>query len=164
MKARAHKLLALLVIGTAALAQGVAAQAQYSVSASPSSVAPGASVSVSWTAPSGSSATDWIGMYQTGGSLLYAYVYTNGATSGASNFTMPQAGTWEFRYYLNNGYNLAATSNTVTVPNSITYTVTASNTTAVSGETVVANYTASAAGGTQDWIGLFKQSSPNTDF
>ncbi len=42
--------------------------------------------------------------------------YTNGATSGSRSLTAPtQAGQYEFRYFLQDGYTLAVRSNTVTV-------------------------------------------------
>ena len=91
----------------------------YSLSAAPSSVIPGGSVTVNWTAPAGSSTFDWIGLFRVGDSHreTLGWTYTGGATSGSHVFKMPaQTGTYEFRYLLHDGYTeLRATSNPVTV-------------------------------------------------
>jgi hypothetical protein len=90
----------------------------HTVTASPSSMGPGAVATVSWTAPSGSSSQDWIGLYRQGdpnASHIW-WAYTGGASSGSFDVTMPSsAGTYEFRYLLDDGYTSAATSNPVTV-------------------------------------------------
>ncbi len=90
----------------------------YTVTASPSTVSAGGAITVAWTAPGGSSSLDWIGMYATGtgdGSYL-SWVYTGGTTSGSAGFTAPStAGTYEFRYFLNDGFTKVSTSNPVTV-------------------------------------------------
>jgi hypothetical protein len=89
----------------------------YTLTPSPISVAAGGSLSVSWTAPSGSSATDWIGLYAVGAANT-AYVwwhYTGGAASGTFNLTAPaQPGQYQFRY-LPNGFSDAVRSSIVTV-------------------------------------------------
>ena len=90
----------------------------FSLTASPSTVNAGQSITVSWTAPSGQLATDWIGLYKVGDpdTGYSAWQHTGGTTSGSTTFTAPsQAGQYEFRYFLNNGYTKTATSNTVTV-------------------------------------------------
>src|SRR5207237_944773 len=56
----------------------------FTLSASPSSVGPGGSVSVQWTAPAGRPSTDWIGLYRVGdpNTLYLAYQYTGGTPAG----------------------------------------------------------------------------------
>src|SRR4051812_8394159 len=57
----------------------------------PASATPGGSLSVSWTAPAGSSTTDWLGLYRAGepnGSYGW-WSYTGGATSGTRTLTAP---------------------------------------------------------------------------
>jgi hypothetical protein len=90
----------------------------YTLTASPNTVARGAPLTVSWTAPAGRPVTDWIGLYKVGdpNHLYLWWQYTGGTTSGSATLPAPNAaGSYEFRYLRNNGYIGAATSNTVTV-------------------------------------------------
>ena len=111
-------LLLLLLAGGAVPPPAAAQISGYTLSASPSTVSPGASLSVSWTAPSGRPSTDWVGLYRVGdpdGSFLW-WSYTNGTASGSRSVAAPsQTGQYEFRYFLQDGYTLAARSNPVTV-------------------------------------------------
>ncbi len=96
----------------------------YAVSAYPSTVAAGGTITVSWTAPVNHSTTDWVGIFAQGAadSAYNAWRYVPSGTSGTlalpasgdSGSPLP-AGTYEVRYYLNNGFTRAATGNTVTV-------------------------------------------------
>ena len=130
----------------------------YSVSAVPSAVNPGGSVNVSWTAPAGSSAFDWIGLYRTGEAENRNYIswfYTGGATSGTRAVTMPTAtGNYEFRYLLDNGYTHRAVSNPVTV--STDYALAATPSTVGPGQTVTVSWTAPPGSAAHDWVGLFR--------
>jgi hypothetical protein len=97
---------------------GVTEAPTYALAASPSTVNPGQAITVTWTAPSGQSALDWIGLYKVGDPDMgySAWQHTGGTQSGNTTFTAPsQTGEYEFRYFLNNGYTKVATSNTVTV-------------------------------------------------
>jgi hypothetical protein len=94
------------------------AAAQHSLTVTPTSVASGSNLTVSWQAPAGSSATDWVGLFLIGSSdeSFLWWAYTNGTTAGSVTFTVPKiAGQCEIRYYLNNGYTLAARSQAITV-------------------------------------------------
>jgi chitinase len=79
----------------------------FSLTASPTTVAAGGALSVSWIAPAGQSSTDWIGLYQTGAAnteYLW-WTYTNGAASGTATLAAPTtASTYVFRYLLDDGY------------------------------------------------------------
>ena len=78
----------------------------------------GGAITASWTAPGGRPATDWIGLYALGAAnnTFISWGYTNGATSGTLPFTAPsQAGQYELRYLLNDGYTSATASGTVIV-------------------------------------------------
>jgi Ca-activated chloride channel family protein len=90
----------------------------YTLNATPSSIPPGGSWSVTWTAPGGSAADDWIGLFRVGDpdySFVW-YTYTGGATTGTVSVPAPStSGSYELRYFINNTYNRTATSNTVTV-------------------------------------------------
>ncbi|MGH3442547.1 MAG: hypothetical protein ACRDUY_11015 [Nitriliruptorales bacterium] len=91
------------------------------ISATPASVAPGETVTVTWEVRSDDDRTnDWIGLYAAGAPNTHiglGWQYTDGASSGSLTFTAPRtAGTYEFRYLKNDGYTDAATSNAVIVP------------------------------------------------
>jgi hypothetical protein len=89
----------------------------YTLTATPSTVSPGGGLTVNWSAPSGRPTNDWIGLFQVGApNTSYVwYSFTGGATSGSFNLPAPaQAGTYEFRYLLQNGYTSIATSGAVT--------------------------------------------------
>jgi len=92
--------------------------AGYTLGATPATVPRGGTVTASWTAPAGSSVQDWIALYRTGAAntVYLFWKYTNGAASGSLSVTAPStAGTYEFRYLLNNGYTSVAKSNPITV-------------------------------------------------
>ena len=92
---------------------------QFSLSATPSTVAAGGPLTVSWTSPPGRDQYDWIGLYRVGDTENRNYLwwrYTNGAESGSFNLTAPLTpGQYEFRYLLENGYTSIVSSNPVTV-------------------------------------------------
>ena len=99
-------------------ASAAAPPAQYTLTPAPLAVNTGSPLAISWTAPAGRPATDWIGLYRVGDpNTAYGWwAYTSGATSGTLNLTSPsQAGQYEFRYLLNNGYQDSARSAAVTV-------------------------------------------------
>jgi subtilase family serine protease len=97
------------------------------LSASPTSVGAGGSVTASWGSVGNPSTTDWIGVYTPGsGSGSYInWVYDDSCTqtagsttlgSGSCSITMPTTpGTYELRLYAANGYTLLATSSQITV-------------------------------------------------
>ena len=72
---------------------------------------------MNWTAPTGSAAKDWVGLFKTGDSNnnFGKWVYTGGATSGSFTTTAPSTGIYEFRVLLNDGFTDVARSNTITV-------------------------------------------------
>jgi hypothetical protein len=64
----------------------------YTLTASPSTVAPGENITVNWQAPEGHPGGDWIALYKAGDPnepyLAYQYV-PEGGTSGSLTFTVP---------------------------------------------------------------------------
>jgi hypothetical protein len=91
---------------------------QFTLTANPSTVAAGGPLSVSFTAPPGRSALDWIGLYKVGDpNRSYGWWrYTNGAESGTFDLSAPLTpGQYEFRYLLEDGYTSIKTSSPVTV-------------------------------------------------
>jgi hypothetical protein len=127
---------------------------QYSVSYTVS----GSAVTVSWTAPSGQRAKDWIGL-SSPGAPNYWYTWsqgTSGATTGSIVVNLPTSpGLWEFRYYLgSNNYVIAATS--AALPVSVTgFSVTATPATLAAGASLTVNWTAPAGRPAGDAISLF---------
>lgn len=94
-----------------------ATQATYTLTPSATTVAPGAALSVSWTASTGG-ARDWIGLFSVGADHCdHGWSeYTTGGTSGTLTLTAPaQPGRYEFRYHPNDGCDEAARSSPVAV-------------------------------------------------
>ena len=88
------------------------------VNAGPGTISPEDNVTVNWSAPPGHSATDWIGLYRVGDSDTdyLDFAYAGDGTTGVLTFTAPDTpGDYEFRYFLNDTFTRAATSNTVSV-------------------------------------------------
>ena len=87
------------------------------VNAGPESVATGDAIAVNWSAPL-SHAYDWVGLYRVGtaDTDYISWQYVPPSTTGTLTFMAPdERGRYEFRYFLNDGYTLAATSNAVSV-------------------------------------------------
>ena len=120
-------------------------------------------MTATWSAPAGSSTTNWVGFYAVGApnSPAIAWQYTGGATNGSFTTAPASPGTYEFRYLLNNGYTDVARSNTVTV-NAVGFSLTATPATVSAGGNVTVNWTAPSGRPGNDWIGLFKVGAPNT--
>jgi hypothetical protein len=78
------------------------------LTASPTVVAPGAGISVTWAAPSGRPVDDWVGFFPVGDpstAFELGWTYTNGAPTGSWSRSVPtQTGQYEFRYLLDDGY------------------------------------------------------------
>lgn len=82
-----------------------------------SGVAGGGGITATWTAPSGANLVkDWIGVYKQGADnqsyLAYQYV---GAVSGSITFQITTAGTYDVRYFKNNGYTRVAISGAIPI-------------------------------------------------
>ncbi len=90
----------------------------YTVTAGTNMVGPGGQLSVSWTTSSGGH-NDWIALFKKGDPNTghsWWIGWTDGATSGTFTLTAPsQAGQYEFRYLLDDGYDNGAVSSLVTV-------------------------------------------------
>ena len=91
----------------------------YTLTPSLGAVARGAQLSVSWTVSSSvETGNDWIEFSRTSDpNIFYGWAgYTDGDRSGTFTFTAPsQAGQYEFRYLLDDGWIDAARSAVVTV-------------------------------------------------
>ena len=92
----------------------------YALSVSAQSVTAGSSLSVSWVAPFGSSPYDWIAIYKVGASSIdyddIWWDYTKGATTGTFTIRAPAGpGQYEFRYFLDDGFEMVAKSSLIEV-------------------------------------------------
>jgi hypothetical protein len=137
----------------------------YGLIATPSAVQPGNQITVNWTAPSGHSTTDWVGLYRTGAadSAFISFQYLSSATSGTMSFVAPtNEGGYEFRCYLNNGFTKAATSNPVAVSGTVSLSTSATN--VGPGASVTVNWNSSTTRAANDWIGLYVQGAADTNF
>jgi len=104
---------------TAGLPQGFSYQS-VTLSASANSVTAGSLLSVSWVAPSGRPTEDWIAIYKVGAAPDaygdFWWSYTNGAATGTFTISAPaQPGSYEFRYFGNDGYLMTAKTSVVDV-------------------------------------------------
>ncbi len=94
-------------------------QGTVSLAFTPTTVKPGQTMTVNWSVPTGHANTkDWIAIFKQGATNAdYGeWHYTGGATSGTMTFAAPvTAGTYEFRYLLNDSFTSAATSKPITV-------------------------------------------------
>jgi hypothetical protein len=88
----------------------------FSLSATPSTVAPGGQVRVTWSVPSGRPQNDWVGIFPRGGTNALTYQYTGGKSLGSATFTAPsQPGVYEFGYIVLNGSNWQFAAHSATV-------------------------------------------------
>ena len=87
----------------------------------PSTVAPAGQVTVTWNAPGRNVVNDWVGLYRVGAAtnsenLLRPTWESVFQPSGSKTFTMPATpGDYVFHYFTSSGYDLGATSNTITI-------------------------------------------------
>jgi endonuclease/exonuclease/phosphatase family metal-dependent hydrolase len=140
----------------------------YSVTASPSTASPNQALTITWTAPNGRPANDWIGLYKVGDpeTSSISWQYTGGAPSGSGTFIAPsQVGQYEFRYFTNNGYNKVATSNIVSISEGgATYSLAASPSITNPWQTLTVTWTAPSGRPANDWIGLFNVGTSDTSY
>jgi len=91
----------------------------YGLGASPPVVPGGGAVTVTWTAPGGRPATDWIGLYRVGARDTAYLVrrYTGGLRAGSLVFTVPSGpGAYEVRYFAADSFREAGYRARITVP------------------------------------------------
>ena len=126
------------------------------ISASPSTVNAGGSVTASWSGDLSPSIGDWIGLYSPGAadSAYVSFRYTGGGVSGSLTFVIPNVspGTYELRLYSNYSYARLATSNPITVQAA---SLSASPSTVNAGGSVTASWSGDLSPSIGDWIGLY---------
>jgi hypothetical protein len=143
---------------------------------SPTSVAPGGSVTATWSGIPSPTTTDWIGLYLPGApdTSYLAWIYVScsqtpgaAAAAGSCPFTIPGSltpGTYELRLFSNNAYTRLATSNTFTVTGGGGTTLSVSPSTVPAGGSVTVTWSGITSPTTTDWIGLYTPGSANTAY
>ena len=136
------------------------------LSASPTMIQAGGTVTANWSGISAPTATDWIGLYKLGAphKPSITWRYTAGTAAGNVPFTIPgtvAAGTYELRLFANDGYTLLAVSGPITVTTPPAALLSASPTMIQAGGTVTANWSGISAPTATDWIGLYKPDAPH---
>jgi hypothetical protein len=147
----------------------VAACTGGSLSASPTSIAAGGSVTATWGGICTPTGIDWIGLYLPGApnTPALAWRYTTGTASGSVPFTIPATlapGTYELRLFSNGGYTRLAVSNSLTVPVVVGCTGTTLSSSLASvpaGGSVTATWGGICTPTATDWIGLYLLGAPN---
>jgi len=98
------------------------ANAQTTLSASPTSVFVNSTVTANWSGIPAPSTSDWLGLFNPGAPSTGFYLYSSRATNGQASGSVPFSllenatpGTYELRLFSNGTYTLLATSNSFTV-------------------------------------------------
>jgi hypothetical protein len=143
------------------------------LTASPSSITPGGTLTATWDRIVPSTSTDWIGLYQPGAAntayIEWMYVSCSKAPgnpqpSGSCPFVVPTSlapGVYELRLLANDGFTVLATSNGVTIAPTTKTFLTASPSTISVGGTLTATWQGILSPTSTDWIGLYQQSNPD---
>lgn len=134
------------------------------LSASPSTVNPGGSVTATWSNIASPSSTDSIGLYPSPSSpdsARVAWVYTGGGASGTRTLSVPASTTpgttYELRLFSNDSYSRLTQSGpfTVSAP-----AVSSSQSSIIAGGSLPVSWSGIPNPSTSDWVGLF--SSPSS--
>jgi serine protease len=156
-----------IVDAAAAVIGAMSPPAPAAISASPTNVASGGTLTVEWSGIAAPTARDWIGLYVAGsaGNSSIDWMYVNcsktatiALASGSCSFALPTslaAGTYELRLLANNGYTRLATSAAFTVAAPPSPTLSVTPTSVASGGTVTADWTGISTPTPRDWIGLY---------
>jgi hypothetical protein len=140
-----------------------------SLSASPTSIGAGGSVTATWTAVCAPSSTDWIGLYLPGApdSPSLAYRYTTGTASGSVPFSIPASvapGAYELRLFSSGSYTRIAVTTITVVAGCTGGSLSASPASIGAGGSVTVTWSGLCAPTTRDWVGLYAPNAPNTSY
>ncbi len=135
---------------------------------SPSTVAPGATVTVTWAGDTTPTAKDWLAVVPLNApdSSYVAWVYVNGRSADTTLFTLPTtlpAGAYDLRLFANDTFVRLAMSNVVTVtgPGPILGVTPPAM---VAGGTLSATWQGIAAPTPGDWIGVYAAGTADSAF
>jgi len=145
------------------------------LAASPASVSAGSTLTATWSGIQTPSTLDWIGFYAVGdapNANPIDWMFTNCSktqnlvgSSGTCPLTIPNAspGNYELRLY--SGFNLLATSNSITVTGTVAGTTLAASPASISaGNTLTATWSGIPAPTPMDWIGLYVPGAPEASY
>lgn len=144
-------------------------QTSYALTGAPATAVPGSPVQVQFSVPANHSTKDWVGLYQAGSAntAFKGYAYVPAGATGTIQLTLPAnaTGNWEFRYFINGGYGLKATSAAIATQQAATgISLTDVPAQAAPGASVSVKWTAPANHATNDWVGLYQVGAANTAF
>jgi 6-phosphogluconolactonase (cycloisomerase 2 family) len=145
------------------------------LTATPTTVGPGGTSAVAWSGVVAPSPRDWVGVYQTGvaDSAYLAFFYTSSCTqvpataaaSGSCAFTLPTTpGTYEFRLFSDDSYDLLGTSAPVTVLAPPAPSLTAGPASVAGGGQVSIAWTNFASPSRTDWVALYQAGAPAGEY
>jgi hypothetical protein len=139
-----------------------------SVTASPSTVAPGGALTVKWQNIGAPKVGDWVALVPSSAadSAWVSWIYTSGNAADSELYLLPAtlpAGTYQVRLFSNNTMTRLAVSNDVTVTASGP-SLTASPVSTSAGSTMTTIWQNIAAPTALDWIGVYPTGAPDTGF
>jgi len=137
---------------------------------SPTTVAPGGTVTITWSGIPAPTGSDWISLNAVNSADAYYISYTYGnpqaTAAGSITFTLPASllpGLYDMRLFSNNSMNRLALSNVITVtapgPTLAVTPVTISN-----GATLTATWNGIASPSVNNWIGIYAAGAPDANF
>jgi hypothetical protein len=141
-----------------------------SLSVDPASVAPGATVTATWSGVGAPTATDWIGLYVPGApnTSYLTWRSTTGTASGSVPFTIPVSitpGTYELRLFAKGGFTRLAVSNSFVVGSGcLSASASASPVSLAPGAQVTAGWNGICAPTIRDWVGIFAPNAANSAY
>jgi phospholipase C len=128
-------------------------------------------ISVKWSAlPGDVNPKSWIGLYKLGSPNdadhpSFKWAYTNGIASGTWSTIAPrEPGAYEFRYFVDQGYQPRAKSKSFTVASAATEAVLEINAATASTASTLALTWAAPSGNPEAWVGLFKVGAPDSEY
>jgi 5-hydroxyisourate hydrolase-like protein (transthyretin family) len=141
---------------------------QPTVTVSPTPVAAGGTVTITWAGISAPTPKDWFTLNPLNNNdhAWLAYVYGDGRSSDSLTFTLPSslpAGLYDMRLYSNDSWTRLSLSNiiTVTAPGP---TLSAGPVGVASGTSVTVSWSGIPAPSVNNWIGLYAVGAPNANF
>ena len=147
-----------------------------SLTANPSAIAPGGTLTATWNGIASPTSTDWIGWYVPGtpntAYIDWIYVSCSKApgspqSSGSCPFVVPASlapGAYELRLLAKDGFTQLTASNSFTVTGSGALSLTASPSAIAPGGTLTATWNGIASPTSTDWIGWYVPGTPNTAY